>query len=158
MPAFDGLFVIENTDKRKKTVISTDDRHEVVVQNLLFELLTWHGLAKLRRHTTLTIAELDASTIRLGASLRGFVKMSKDDFDTRELPRERESRLKGQADDDMEGESEPQKRTMSLSTPKIHDLGHAVSVIRKYGPLDGLSTMVVGLGPHVVMISSGHGS
>jgi len=40
--------------------------------DLLFELATWHGLAKLRLHTESTVQALENSTTRLGIALRKF--------------------------------------------------------------------------------------
>jgi hypothetical protein len=52
-----------------------------LVLNLLFELATWHGLAKLRLHTDTTLSFLDTSTTRLGKILRHFSSET-ETFDT----------------------------------------------------------------------------
>jgi hypothetical protein len=46
--------------------------HGTIVMDLLFELVTWHGLAKMRPHTELTVQPLGRSTMGLGALLQQF--------------------------------------------------------------------------------------
>lgn len=57
IPVFDGLFKPHNN---------------AIVMDLLFELATWHALAKLRLHTESTICALETSTTQLGSALRKF--------------------------------------------------------------------------------------
>ncbi|KAF8833222.1 hypothetical protein BDN67DRAFT_875868, partial [Paxillus ammoniavirescens] len=59
-----------------------------MVLDLLFELATWHGLAKLRMHTDMTLGFLDTSTTRLGRNLRHFIKETEKEYVTRDLPNE----------------------------------------------------------------------
>ncbi|KAF8189074.1 hypothetical protein BJ912DRAFT_851013, partial [Pholiota molesta] len=47
--------------------------HNNIVHDLIFELATWHGLAKLRLHTESTLSALETSTTRLGIALRSFL-------------------------------------------------------------------------------------
>ena len=47
-------------------------KHDEIVRTLLFELSTWHGLAKLRLHTESTVINLENSITRLGEILRKF--------------------------------------------------------------------------------------
>ncbi|KAL0563301.1 hypothetical protein V5O48_018770, partial [Marasmius crinis-equi] len=82
MPCFEQLF------PKKK-----DDR---VVQNLLFDLATWHAYAKLRLHTDSTVASLQEATRQLGQSLRAFHKAA-EKFDTHETPKEMAARQRREA-------------------------------------------------------------
>ncbi|EFI26688.1 hypothetical protein CC1G_15459 [Coprinopsis cinerea okayama7 len=63
-------------------------KHNTVVLDLLFELATWHGLAKLRLHTSTTLNALETSTTRLGQRIRRFISVTCSAFDTRALPKE----------------------------------------------------------------------
>ena len=42
------------------------------IRKLLFELATWHGLAKLRLHRETNVCDLENSTTQLGELLRCF--------------------------------------------------------------------------------------
>ena len=48
------------------------DEYDKCLRILLFELATWHALAKLRLHTETTIVSLEHSTRRLGQAIRRF--------------------------------------------------------------------------------------
>ena len=63
-----------------------------IVLDLLFELATWHGLAKLCVHTDSTLDYLDTSTTRLGRFLRRFSRETKKVYQTRDLPAEEAAR------------------------------------------------------------------
>ncbi|PPQ89051.1 hypothetical protein CVT25_006542, partial [Psilocybe cyanescens] len=67
-------------------------KHDDIVQDLLFELATWHGLAKLRLHTEFTITDLENSATRLGTLLRKFKADVCCAYDTRDLPSEEAAR------------------------------------------------------------------
>ena len=73
IPAFEGLL---------------PNQHDRIVQKLLFELATWHGLAKLRLHTDSTLFDLENSATRLGNLLRKFKNEVCSEYATRELPSE----------------------------------------------------------------------
>jgi hypothetical protein len=62
--------------------------HGTIVMNLLFELATWHGSAKMRLHTESSIQSLGHSTTRLGTLLRQFQSVTCEAYVTRELPSE----------------------------------------------------------------------
>lgn len=143
MPVFDGLFKLP--------------RHNSLVQDLLFELLTWHGLAKLRLHTDSTLAALDSSTTRLGILLREFAKTTEEDFNTRELPSEEASRGRRKAssnkgiivnkpqskDKEEKTKKNKNKKTFSLLTYKLHSLGDYVTYIKMFGTSDSFNTQTV---------------
>ncbi|KAG8733926.1 hypothetical protein FRC10_012061 [Ceratobasidium sp. 414] len=63
------------------------------VQTLLFLFAEWHGLAKLRLHTTATLKIFKSLTIRLGTVLRNFITLTKN-LATRETPKEYAHRKK----------------------------------------------------------------
>ncbi|KAG9087801.1 hypothetical protein FRC06_002358 [Ceratobasidium sp. 370] len=62
-------------------------------QSLLFLFAEWHGLAKLRLHTTATLKIFKSLTTRLGTALRNFVTLTKT-LDTRETSKEYARRKK----------------------------------------------------------------
>ncbi|KAF8156743.1 hypothetical protein B0H34DRAFT_798127 [Crassisporium funariophilum] len=72
-------------------------KHDGIVRKLLFELSTWHGLAKLRLHTETTINDLENSTIRLGSILREFQSTVCNAYDTYDLPSEEAARGRRQS-------------------------------------------------------------
>jgi hypothetical protein len=68
--------------------------HNKFVMELLFTMVHWHGLAKLRMHNDLTLAVMDAETSSLGVKLREFSQKTCPAFATRELRREYNARLR----------------------------------------------------------------
>lgn len=132
--------------------------------DLLFELATWHGLAKLRLHTTRTLNDLEGSTIRLGAALRKFQSVTCENYITTDLPSEVASRGRRKAAEatkkgtketskrkaqgkrkgkEKEGATAAKPRKFNLSTYKTHALGDYVDYIRRFGTTDNFSTSVV---------------
>lgn len=77
LPVFEGLL---------------DEPYNTIVLDLLWALATWHALAKLRMHTSLTVTYLDDATTVLGQNLRHFKNNLCDHFATKELPREEAAR------------------------------------------------------------------
>ncbi|PCH41840.1 hypothetical protein WOLCODRAFT_86181, partial [Wolfiporia cocos MD-104 SS10] len=67
-------------------------QHNEVVLTLLFELATWHALAKLHLHTEDTLTVFTRATESLGDSLRAFVNTTCEAYDTQELPKEHTAR------------------------------------------------------------------
>jgi hypothetical protein len=148
IPVFDGLLSGENNG---------------ILLDLLFELATWHGFAKLRLHTESTLMALEGSTTRLGAIFRKFVKTTCAGFDTRDLPSEEAARgrrkaamalkkgsmtsssgTKGkQRQDDNTHPVTRQRRKFILNTYKAHALGDYPAMIRLFGACDGYSTQTV---------------
>ena len=66
--------------------------HDQIILDLLFELATWHSLAKLRLYTNSTLTALEASTNRLGSQLRKFASVTCEAFETHKLPSEEAQR------------------------------------------------------------------
>lgn len=145
LPAFRGLFHAS---------------HRQLIHNLLFELLTWHALAKLRKHSLATVAELDASTTRLGSLLRKFARETAEAYETRDLPSEKAKKARAKAAKLARGSKAPghpslphkphddddsvsKKRLFSLTTAKLHGLGHVPDAIVEICASDGCNTMVV---------------
>ena len=121
--------------------------HNEIVLNLLFELATWHALAKLRMHTDSSVNFLETSTKRLGKAIRGFASTSQA-FHTIELPSEETARRKKQVKLDLKGKGNADvgtahKKLLNLSTYKLHALGDYASTIRRYGTTDNYSTQTV---------------
>lgn len=62
--------------------------------DLLYSMGHWHGLAKLRMHNDLTLQVLESVTRTLGIQLRDFSQKNCPAFDTVELRREHQARLR----------------------------------------------------------------
>ena len=84
IPAFEGLF---------------PEEHENHILNLLFTFAHWHSLLKLRLHTDHTLDILDNLTTTLGEDAREFMSKTCGAFETRELEKEYNVRLRRQARD-----------------------------------------------------------
>jgi hypothetical protein len=133
--------------------------HNTIVMDLLFELATWHGIAKLRLHTEPTIQSLECSTTRLGTLLRRFQSVTCEAYVTRELPSEEAARGRWKAaaaakqsiagengvEELMATAAKPKAnlRKFNLMTYKAHSLGDYAKFIRLYGTTDNYSTQVV---------------
>lgn len=147
IPAFDGLL---------------DDKNNTILMDLLFELATWHSLAKLRLHTESTLDALENLTTRLGIVLRKFESVTCTDFETSELPTEEaargrrkaaEAKKKGQANSSTSEKTKGKRkaaatnttrqRQFALSTYKLHCLADYPKAIRTFGTTDGLSSQIV---------------
>lgn len=130
--------------------------------DLLFELATWHSLAKIRLHTDSTLDALENSATRLGVILRKFESITCTDFVTTELPSEEANRgrrkaakakKKGLGDAPVSEKRKGKQRATStgpvrrrnfaLSTYKLHCLADYPKAIRTFGTTDGLSSQIV---------------
>ena len=133
--------------------------------DLLFELATWHALAKLRLHTESTVRALESSTTRLGMALRRFQSTTCAEFVTRELPSDEAARgrhtaakakksqplpksakAKGKEKENSTGKKKKKDsslRSFNFSCYKPHALGDYAKTIRLLGPSDGYSTQTV---------------
>ncbi|RXW13303.1 hypothetical protein EST38_g12551 [Candolleomyces aberdarensis] len=125
--------------------------HDVFIRRLLFEFATWHALAKLRRHTASTIAELRTSTSRLGKRLRYFVNKICPDYKTRDLKSETEARARAQARKatttglgkrPAKQQTSTREHQFNLMTYKLHALGHYADAIEEIGTTDNYSTQI----------------
>lgn len=143
MPAFEGLFGVD-----------WDSR----IQDLLFTLCYWHGLAKLRMHSDTTLKLLNTMTTRLGNSLRFFANITCQHFDTFETPAEKAAwaragvhaaRKAGMSSNEVNTQPPkdaggPRQQVYNMNTFKIHELGHYSLDIRDFGTTDSYSTQIVG--------------
>lgn len=131
-----------------------------MVGRLVFISAHWHGLAKLRLHTDLTLGIMDRLTTELGKALRDFEKHICAAYVTRELPRETAARQRRQkakqntANEDVQSTNEPHsnqeqeepkrlKKNLNLQMYKYHSLGDYVDTIRRYGTTDSFSSQTV---------------
>ncbi|KAG1807920.1 hypothetical protein EV424DRAFT_1543645 [Suillus variegatus] len=147
IPVFDGLLPNNN--------------HNKIIQDLLFTLAHWHGLAKLRMHSDLMLEILDTTTVDLGNLFRRFKEVVCASYDARELDREvnarsrrqaKEATRRSQVDKGKKTASQAEKVTLTadkplrrkvsfnLQTYKFHALGDYVSCIRHFGTTDSYST------------------
>lgn len=144
--------------------------HNSDILRLIFHLAHWHGLAKLRLHSDLSLDLLDAETTRLGVELRSFKDKTCPEFQTRELKGEADSKKTKAASADKSskqkvsnsttaagaagvsgpnvGEPEPASderalKVFTLDTYKAHSLGDYVEAIRRHGTTDSFSTETV---------------
>lgn len=90
-------------------------QHDGIVRKLLFELNTWHSLAKLRLHTQTTVNDLEHATTRLGNVMRKFQKNVCSAYTTVELPSEEAARVRRQASAAKKAtQSQPTKTKQTL--------------------------------------------
>ncbi|KAG1838714.1 hypothetical protein DFJ58DRAFT_733659 [Suillus subalutaceus] len=113
--------------------------------DLLFELAMWHGLAKLRMHTDMTLNFLDLSTTRRGQFLRNFMKATAKEYVMKDLPSEEAARGHRKANKAAKGtgnstDQGPRRSGQQMSSPKLHALGDYVEAIQKFGTSNNYST------------------
>ena len=136
--------------------------------DLLFELATWHALAKLRLHTESTVVALEHSTQRLGKAICIFEEKLCVEYVAGELPgndapcaKGKAKAVKGKAQavmtDQVKESVDESKQAggtkaaakskkvynLNLKTYKLHALGHYAQAIRRFGPTDSYSTQAV---------------
>jgi hypothetical protein len=130
-----------------------DDR---IVRRLLFELGTWHGLAKLRLHTETTVTDLENSATRLGNLLRKFKSDVCSDYGTKDLPSEEaargrrkaakalkaggETKTPGMAANSSGKKKKSKYREFTMETYKLHGLPDYPAAIRAFGVTENTST------------------
>jgi hypothetical protein len=112
---------------------------------LLFTCAHWHGLAKLRLHSDLTLDILDDVTTILGERFRHFQRDICPSYATRELPREANARRRRRKNANEPGvaEFETLQKNFNLNSYKYHSLGDYVRTIRRLGTTDSFNTTVV---------------
>jgi hypothetical protein len=140
IPAFDGLL---------------PEPHNASLLRLLFTCAHWHGLAKLRMQTSDTLNIFDDATRCIGADFRAFKAKTCAAFDTYELDRERDARIRGHLKRGKAGKksTEPAtaapstrlRKTLNLQTYKHHALGDYPAMIRHFGTSDSISTEPVSI-------------
>ncbi|KAG2029658.1 hypothetical protein BDR03DRAFT_936805 [Suillus americanus] len=149
IPVFDGLF--------------PDAQNDIVI-SLLFTMAHWHGLAKLRMHSDLTLKILDDITTDLGEHFRLFKDTVCASYQTHELDHEVDARScrqereaakraengkgkeKGKEKEKASGRDAPRprqprrKKSFNIQTYKFHALGNYVASIHLFGTTDSYST------------------
>ena len=129
----------------------------------------WHGLAKLRMHTDVTLDLLSQATISFGTKIRAFQEKTCAAFSTHELERERAARVrrqdkikkaaagtesnaqkgtKAKTETDSQSwksSSGRQPKQFNLNSYKFHALGDYYNTIRRFGTTDSYSTQPVSL-------------
>ena len=91
-------------------------KHDKIICKLLFELSTWHGLAKLRLHTESSIIDLENSISRLGEILRQFSGTVCPAYATYELPSEEATCVQRKAMVTKKAKSQSPKKKTKKST------------------------------------------
>nr|GAT43510.1 predicted protein [Mycena chlorophos] len=105
--------------------------HQALVNTLCFELAVWHGLAKLRMHTTSTIRDFRTWTTQLMSTIRRFARETRD-VKTYEFTREENRRNKKAA---RAAAAAAQTGASDVSRSQaIPSRGHEVPVVQP-GPL-----------------------
>lgn len=127
-----------------------DNTHNRAVLDLLFILAEWHAIAKLRLHTTSTVASLRDLTRMFGIRMRHFANHICPQYDTRELPGETVARVRRITKQRVkQGEAGAPTSTaknvkhFKLATYKLHAMGDYVDQIVQFGTTDSYSTQSV---------------
>ncbi len=132
MPVFEGLLPLR------------DDQN---VADLLFETANFHALAKLRLHTTATLDIFRAATHHMYKAFRKFSRTTCARYDTRELPREAEARVRRDAKKKTgtctTGSTRKVRKFTVIHTYKYHCLGDYAAYIVHHGPMDNYTTQIV---------------
>ncbi|KAK0437054.1 hypothetical protein EV421DRAFT_1739254 [Armillaria borealis] len=128
LPCFEGLFLMSADNK--------------IVQDLLFILGAWHGLAKLCMHTDTSLKVFGGVTKEAGRLLRHFVNTVCNNFNTEETPTEAAARAKkeGKTPAGRQKKRTKTKKMFNLSTYKLHALGDYPWTIWNFGTTDSYST------------------
>jgi hypothetical protein len=125
--------------------------HNTIVLKLLFTMAHWHGLAKLRMHSDLTLDIMDLVTTAVGQQFREFKAKVCAAYTTRELHQEVEARARHYARQAAKQNGVRKGKQVALKnvqrtkifnfqTYKFHALGDYVSTIRRYGTSDSYSS------------------
>ncbi|KAG2063716.1 hypothetical protein BDR04DRAFT_1131029 [Suillus decipiens] len=131
IPIFDGLL---------------PELHNHTVLQLLFTMAHWHGLAKLRMHSDLTLQIMDQVTSALGQQFCHFKATVCAGYVTHELRLEVEHCAQHLAKQAMKQKTAhwyqgvKRCKVFNFQTYKFHTLGDYVSTIRRYGTSDSFST------------------
>ncbi|CDO77605.1 hypothetical protein BN946_scf184936.g30, partial [Trametes cinnabarina] len=131
MPALEGLLPL------------ADDQ---TVTDMLFELANWHGLAKLRLHTSVTINIMRVATDHMCRAMRSFARTTCKQYKTRELPKETEARVRREEKSKTTPNRTPKVvRFNVLNTYKYHSLPDYPDYIKHGGTTDNYNSQVAEL-------------
>ncbi|OJT02243.1 hypothetical protein TRAPUB_13472 [Trametes pubescens] len=131
MPAFEGLLPL---------------RDNQTIADLLFELVNWYALAKLRLHTQVTVDIFRAATKHMYAAVRHFARTTCEGHITHELAKEADARARrqgAQPGSKRTGKTRTQPRVVKFGTwktYKYHVLGDCPDYVESAGPLETTST------------------
>ncbi|KAI4293738.1 hypothetical protein K525DRAFT_214235 [Schizophyllum commune Loenen D] len=130
--------------------------HESRILDLLYLLVYWHSLGKLRLHLTSTVNIIDHITTELGKALRYFADVICPEYKTYETEKEYGARKRADArrtapetndvpatlPSTKAGSSTAGRRlkTFTLQAIKLHFLGDVAGTIEKFGSLESVST------------------
>ncbi len=126
-----------------------------IVQDLLFILGAWHGLAKLCMHTDTSLKVFGGVTKEAGCLLRHFVNTVCNNFNTEETLTEAAARVRqeerafakakkeGKTPGGKQKKQTKMKKKFNLSTYKLHALGDYPWTIWNFGTTDSYSTQRV---------------
>ncbi|KAG2343103.1 hypothetical protein BDR05DRAFT_885297, partial [Suillus weaverae] len=126
--------------------------HNKIVLDLLFNLATWHGYAKLRMHTKDTLDLFNKATIILGQTVQKFTQTTCKYYTTTELPHKyalcgwREAALASKQAESSTAKAVPSRlkcKKLNLNTYKYHTLGDYPDSIQQFGMTDNYSTQPV---------------
>ena len=123
-----------------------ESEYDSIVQDMLWELAEFHAFGRGRIHWTTSLHMFDNSTVTLGKAVRGFQTGVCPFIDTRELPRELDSRRRRKKASAKDGEPvvvTSKTKRLNLNTYKYHRLGDYPQAVREFGPLDVYSTQTV---------------
>ncbi|KAJ7213049.1 hypothetical protein GGX14DRAFT_620012 [Mycena pura] len=139
LPAVEGLF----------------PENEKLVLDVWFDLAAFHGMAKLRLHTTKTLADFRVITTEACASIRKFARES-EKIKTYETPTERDRRLRRLASASAvdagtskqpttvpppaASTSDRKERKLNTSTYKFHVMPDYPDAVKQHGTLDSYTT------------------
>ncbi|KAE9393590.1 hypothetical protein BT96DRAFT_999289 [Gymnopus androsaceus JB14] len=136
MPCFEGFLPQE---------------HDETVQDLLWDLMMFHGFGKFDMHLDSTIAITWALTHSIGETLRKFADVTCAAFATKELPSEKAVRVRRAQSDLSSGKAINAKILTSndslnwrykLDTPKLHALGYVPDDIVEVGATSSHLTFI----------------
>lgn len=121
-----------------------------MVLDTLFIVALWHGFAKMKMHTDISIQILRGLTAELGRVMRQYKRKVCSHFHTQETPTEyncRMHRLTKQGEQSMLNADNRRSRTVKKeyndNTYKYHSLGDYVDAIIRFGATPSLSSQTV---------------
>ena len=123
-----------------------ENEYDSKIQDMLWELAQFEAMGRGRIHWTTSLLMFDNSVVTMGTAIRRFQTGVCPFIDTRELPREtdsRQRRKKASANDGQPVTITPKTRRLNLNTYKYHRLGDYPQAVRDFGPLDVYSTQTV---------------
>lgn len=124
---------------------------DAIVHIMLFDLNTWHCLAKLRKMPDPHLMSLENSAVDVGSDVRQFANVTCKKYDTVDLPKEAAARGRRKAALSKKTgkvtvgqQKEPRRRRVfNMNTYKFHALRDYPATIRLHATTDNWSTQTV---------------